>query len=236
MKNIRLRKGRYQDVFADVVEVDALICDPPYSEQTHRGSLYMNGERAKEDVKRHWLKDSYDFFTETDIREFVEYWDARTNGWFCIFTDHILAPIWSKHLDYVNRYVFSPLAVVLPGSRVRLAGDGPSQWAVWLIVARPRTQTFSKWGTLPGAYVCRKYDRNGLPGGKPLSLMRDVVRDYSRPGDLVCDPCAGMGTTLLAAAMEGRRAVGSEMVAKTYRNAKKRLGIGKFKRKAGLFT
>jgi len=39
-------------------------------------------------------------------------------------------------------------------------------------------------------------------GGKPMWLMRALVRDYSRPGNLVCDPCAGGATTLIAAAIE----------------------------------
>ena len=61
---------------------------------------------------------------------------------------------------------------------------------------------------------------------KPLWLMRAIIRDYTRPGDLVCDPCAGGGTTLLAAAMEGRRAVGAEIDPKTYALAQKRIARG----------
>lgn len=45
---------------------------------------------------------------------------------------------------------------------------------------------------------------------KPLDLMRWLVRSYSRPGDLVADPFAGRGTTVLAAALEGRRYFGCE--------------------------
>jgi DNA modification methylase len=63
-------------------------------------------------------------------------------------------------------------------------------------------------------------------GEKPLSLMRTLVRDYSRPDDLVCDPFAGSGTTLLAAAMEGRSAIGAEMDPKTYELAVRRLSKG----------
>ena len=63
-------------------------------------------------------------------------------------------------------------------------------------------------------------------GGKPLDLMRAIVRDYSRPGDLICDPCAGGATTLLAAAMEGRRAVGAEIDHETYAKASARIARG----------
>jgi site-specific DNA-methyltransferase (adenine-specific) len=56
--------------------------------------------------------------------------------------------------------------------------------------------------------------------------MRAIVRDYSRPGDLIVDPYAGGATTLLAAAMEGRRAIGAECDPKTFALAVKRLASG----------
>jgi DNA modification methylase len=40
--------------------------------------------------------------------------------------------------------------------------------------------------------------------------MERLVEYYSRPGDLVCDPCCGAGTALLAALRTGRRAVGGD--------------------------
>ncbi len=61
---------------------------------------------------------------------------------------------------------------------------------------------------------------------KPLGLMRAIVRDYSRFGDLVVDPYAGGGTTLLAAAMEGRRAIGAEVDPMTFEKAVARLRRG----------
>ena len=94
------------------------------------------------------------------------------------------------------------------------------------MVARPRTREFASWGTLDGAYVRPKQIRGEgkrYMGGKPLWLMNALVRDYSRTGDLVCDPCAGSGTTLRAALINHRRAVGAEMDADAYEHARKRL-------------
>lgn len=92
---------------------------------------------------------------------------------------------------------------------MRLSGDGPASWTCYLMVARPRTVAGKTWRSLPGAYVVRQ-DRDARIGGKPLSLMRAAVRDYSDPSDLVCDPFAGYGTTGIAAAQMGRRFVGAE--------------------------
>lgn len=44
-----------------------------------------------------------------------------------------------------------------------------------------------------------------------VTQMRPFVRAYSRPGECVFDPFCGFGTTLLAAALEGRRALGMEV-------------------------
>jgi site-specific DNA-methyltransferase (adenine-specific) len=87
--------------------------------------------------------------------------------------------------------------------------------------ARPLTEDFGRnndkgkrvrsWGALPGAYVVTPGDRSGSRmGGKPLDLMQQIVRDYSRPGMLVADPCAGHATTLVAALQAGRRVWGAE--------------------------
>ena len=44
------------------------------------------------------------------------------------------------------------------------------------------------------------------PTVKPVALVADAIRDCSRRGDLVLDPFAGSGTTLIAAEITGRRA------------------------------
>jgi site-specific DNA-methyltransferase (adenine-specific) len=81
------------------------------------------------------------------------------------------------------------------------------------------------WGTLDGAYVMSQGTRPVIRGGKPVSLMRAIVRDYSRPGELVCDPCAGAGTTGVAAIHEGRRFAGWEIDPRASRIAETRLRV-----------
>ena len=44
------------------------------------------------------------------------------------------------------------------------------------------------------------------PTVKPVALVADAIRDCSRRGDIVLDPFAGSGTTLIAAQMTGRAA------------------------------
>lgn len=56
-----------------------------------------------------------------------------------------------------------------------------------------------------------------------VEQMRPFVRRFSRPGDTVFDPFCGFGTTLLAAALEGRRGLGMEVEAERATLARERL-------------
>ena len=213
---IDLRLGGWEDALIDVEQVDALITDPPYSERTHAGHDAIKGVG-----KRRGL--DYEAWRREDVDRFVESWHPRVRGWIVIMTDWSLAPHFEAALQRCDRYVFAPLPFVSPGSRVRLLGDGPSCWTAFVIVARPRSQEFSTWGTLPGAYVVKPERRMLVTGGKPIEGMRAIVRDYSRAGDLVADPFAGGATTLIAAAVEGRRSVGCEIDEDTFSKARKRI-------------
>jgi hypothetical protein len=135
-----------------------------------------------------------------------------------------LSPVWLDQMSAAGRYVFQPVPCVIRGMSVRLGGDGPSSWSVFLNVSRPRNTEFSRWGTLPGAYVTRRGAEH--IGGKPLELMNGIVRDYSRRGNLIADPCAGLATTALAALGLGRRFVGSEIDPETHALAMARLSGG----------
>lgn len=54
-------------------------------------------------------------------------------------------------------------------------------------------------------------DRPNHPTPKPLELIRFMVEISARPGSVIVDPFMGSGTTLLAAKLEGRRAIGIEI-------------------------
>jgi site-specific DNA-methyltransferase (adenine-specific) len=206
----------------DVVpECDAVIVDAPYSERCHSGHRAATGLVMRRDL-------AYSAWGPADVAAFVSAWSPRCSGWFVTITDHVLLPAWEQELAGRGRYVFSPLAFVEPGSRVRLVGDGPSQWSTWIVVARPRSRGFLAWGALPGAYVLPgghgPGERNReVVGGKPLWLMERLVEDYTRPGALVVDPCCGAGTTLVAAQRTGRRAIGGDAMREHAEIAAKRI-------------
>lgn len=63
----------------------------------------------------------------------------------------------------------------------------------------------------------------GHPTQKPLAVIEPLVLYSSNPGDLVLDPFAGTGTTLVAANKHSRRWLGMEMTRQWYSKAIERL-------------
>lgn len=200
------------------IVADALIVDAPYSDKTHSGSVTTRSDG----VDARSL--DYAAWGSHDVEMFMAAFHAWPilQGWMVSITDDGLAPVWRAKADAWGRYAFASLPLVERGATCRMSGDGPSSWTTQVCVSRPRTEPWSKWGTLQGAYVGPS-ERKPVVGGKPLWAMRAIVRDYSRPGDLVCDPCAGGGTTLVAALEEGRRAIGCEPDAGRYEIAVRRI-------------
>lgn len=218
-----LRLGRWQDALADVQEVSAVITDPPYSGRTHAAqrSDHVAASKGFADLE-------YESWSHVEVDELVASWAPRNRGWWVVFSDHGLQIEWERALERAGLYVFAPIPQVTVNRSVRLAGDGPATWTTWITVARPRNREYASWGALPGSYIDDVGDRTKrlVRGAKEPHIMRALVRDYTRPGDLVCDPCAGGATTLLAAVTEGRRAIGSEMDVETFKKAQRRLSAG----------
>lgn len=168
------------------------------------------GESGRRDI-------DYPPWTPADVDRFVELWAPRCNGWIVSITDDVLAQHWRRAYEVDGRVTFPSLPLVETGSRVRMSGDGPSAWSCFLMVSRPRNKFFQSWGTLPGAYIVPgERDQNSadgtdrIVGGKPKRAMIEIVRDYSREGNLVVDPTCGAATTLIAALRTGRRCIGIE--------------------------
>lgn len=46
---------------------------------------------------------------------------------------------------------------------------------------------------------------------KPLNIVQQLVREFSKKGDVVADPFVGSGTTVFAALSEGRKAIASDL-------------------------
>jgi len=216
MTTIELRHGRWQDVLADVTTCDAIVTDPPYSARTHEGARSVGSDDTGVQAYAAWSLD--------DASAFLDHWVPRCRGWMVLHTDDVLGVAMRNMLDDLGRYTF-PLVPVLQ-HMPRIQGDGPGPPGHFLVVSRPCGEGWNQWGSLPCWYEAPREKNGEILGCKPLGLMRAIVRDYTRPGDLVVDPFCGSGTTAIACASEGCPCITSEEKAEHYAIAQRRIARG----------
>jgi len=219
---VRLLCANCLDVLGDIApgSIDCIATDPPYSARTHAGhNSVVDGQSGEGSDGADRKQLGYAAWSEGAVAEFVAVAARACSGWLVCMTDSTLAPAWRNEMERAGRCTFVPLPWYVPGRSVRLSGDGPSSWTDWIVVSRTAKQL--RWGTLPGGYTERgkKYHM----GGKPVELMAAIVRDYSRAGQLVCDPCMGSASTGVAAIALGRRFLGIERDPDYFELAKRRI-------------
>lgn len=95
-----------------------------------------------------------------------------------------------------------------------------------LLFYRDKLPKFNNNGRMVFDYF--KYPRDNKtpkihPTQKPVPLLKELVRLFTDVGEVVIDPCAGSGSTLIAAEELGRKAYGFECDTMIYRKAKKML-------------
>lgn len=104
-----------------------------------------------------------------------------------------------------------------------------------LLLYRDRLPKFNNNGHM--VFNCMEYPRNlGMdrthPTQKPIPLLRHLIELFTDPDDVVIDPFAGSGSTLIAAANMGRKAYGFEISKRFYidacENMRKNISIDMF--------
>lgn len=226
----------YMDVLPELEDgaVSSIIVDPPYSDRSHCGhnnSANGHGDAILDDGQRRVIQ--YQSWSEEVVESASREFARVSSGWVVAFTDHVLMPAWSSGLEHAGRYVFAPLVLYAPGSRCRLSGDGPSCWCTWIVVARTAKQC--RWGTLPGGYLQTHNETREIAGAKTIKIMDEVVRDYSRTGDVVCDPCMGSASTGISCIRTGRRFMGVEKNPDYFKIAVRRIEKALAERDEGLY-
>lgn len=91
-----------------------------------------------------------------------------------------------------------------------------------LVLYRDKLPKFNNNGQM--VFNCMDWSRDlGMPKiaptQKPIPLLQRLVEIFTDPDDVVIDPCAGSGSTLIAAANMGRKAYGLEISKRFYTDA-----------------
>lgn len=83
-----------------------------------------------------------------------------------------------------------------------------------LVLYKDRLPKFNNDGNM--IFNCFDWPRDSTtpkvhPTQKPVPLLERLIEIFTAPNDVVIDPCAGSGSTLLAAIQKGRKAYGFEI-------------------------
>lgn len=202
------------------------ISDAPYETTIHRakGKKHRKGLRTDggPDLKKLGFE-SVDEFRD----KFVPLLKGRCSGWFLEFcTPEGIAP-WRDAIEAAGLRYKRACFWVKPDAAPQFNGQGPS-FAVEPFVAAWCGRGVSRWngGGRRNWWECNTNnpDREGThETEKPIELMMRLIEDFTNPDDLICDPCMGSGTTIIAALAAGRRAIGIERDVATFKLARARL-------------
>lgn len=121
----------------------------------------------------------------------------------------------NKYINLVFRKNFS--AQVLKAN-MRVVGN----CEYGLILYRDKLPKFNNHGKM--VFNCIEWEKDSSapkihPTQKPVKLLEQLISVFTDEGDVVIDPCAGSGSTLIAAHNLGRRAYGFEIKKDFYRDA-----------------
>lgn len=193
---VELYHGDCREVLPLLDEVGAVVTDPPYG--ISFATNYAVGGKAAS-----WLGRVIESDEDTEARDGVLQW-AKASGlpWACFGTWKVQRPddmrgmlIWDKG----PAFGMGDLSFPWKGSFEEIYIGGPG-WAGKRDEGVLRGHLVPSWES---AGRCH-------PNEKPVSLLRAIIRKLP-PELVILDPFAGSGTTLVAAMMEKRRAIGCEI-------------------------
>jgi site-specific DNA-methyltransferase (adenine-specific) len=204
--------------------VDVTITDPPYSEHVHGNSVRGSGRKRSGAGGGVTISASRDLgfpsFTVGQIDASARELCRVTKRWILVFCDlEISMPFWRESfLRYGHEVVRVGIWHKI-GSAPQFTGDRPAASTEAIVIAHRPPPGRKRWngggrGCVWTANIREPGDGHGVadrhPTRKPIALMRALVRDFSEPGELVCDPFAGSASTGVAALEEGRHFLGWE--------------------------
>jgi site-specific DNA-methyltransferase (adenine-specific)/modification methylase len=206
-----------------------LLTDPPYGvgERTDRGS--MGRGAAAPEYRRGFGSRSRAIYEAKDFPPIVGDDRPFDPTPFLRFRKVVLfgANNYSARLPASNGWIVWDKLDGLRSVRSKVDGDGfnnngDAELAWTNVIGAVRILRHRWMGLLKGS---EGQERRIHPTQKPVELMARIIRRWSDPSDLIIDPFAGSGSTLVAAIREGRRAIGVEIVEAYCAGAARRLEV-----------
>lgn len=204
--------------------VDHVVTDPPYEAFIYKNMRTNAGHGRRKDgtpySNRKALETSNALAAlrigEIDriLPECATHFARICQRWCLVFSNDEATHVWRElltkgGLEYIRTGVW-----VKTDPMPQISADRPGQGHETYTLCHPKGKKRWNGGGRSADYKCgtaKGRHRPDHPCPKPLRLMEQIVLDYTQPGDLVCDPFSGSGTTAVACVKLGRRFIGWEI-------------------------
>ena len=237
MKDIELFNDHFQNYKTyGIPKAQLIIADIPYNigkdAYGPNPSWYINGDNANGESE---LAGKTFFDTDNDFRisEFLHFCskmlikEPKETGKspcmivFCEFEQQFELIRKAKEYGlnkYINLVFRKNFSAQVLKANMRVVGN--CEYGVLLY--RDKLPKFNNDGRM--VFNCMDWRKDTRtpkvhPTQKPVQLLESLIETFTDKGDVVIDPCAGSGTTLLAAANCGRKAYGFEIKKDFYKSA-----------------
>jgi len=228
----------FRDIICDIPaeSVDLIVTDPPYG-INYRGCGLPS--RRGSGGKQPRLRSSRNLIVNDEYSKALIVFDAllrrssrvlKKGGCFCT-----CCPAGGRHarisatwLRLIGEYLSIKDVIVWDKIRPGLGGHYRKGYEFVLIgVKQGRACKWNGGTSTSNVIRCLPFNRqtSDHPTPKPEALMSHFVALHSNPGDLVLDPFAGHGTTLVAAKKLRRRYIGIELIDRYCAAAEHRLNV-----------
>ena len=120
--------------------------------------------------------------------------------------------------NYINLVFRKNFSAQVLKANMRIVGN----CEYGLLLYREKLPKFNNHGKM--VFNCIDWEKDTdtdkiHPTQKPIKLLEKLIEIFTDEGDVVIDPCAGSGSTLIAAENLGRRAYGFEIKKNFYKDA-----------------
>lgn len=198
--------------------VDVTITDPPYEAEAHTeqrrtkvaGWRTAAAQGRADDVAKETPL-NFSAITAEQRTGVAEQIARVTKSRALVFCQAEAVDAWRSAFNDAGMPYRRAIPWVKPDAMPSLHGRWPGQSYETIIVAQHVKSKPCPIGGKSVFYTFMRAQGSGHPTTKPLRLMRDIIEDFTLPGDLILDPFAGSGTTGVAARMLGRRFIGWEL-------------------------
>ncbi|GMB80521.1 site-specific DNA-methyltransferase [Shinella zoogloeoides] len=204
-----LYHGDCLEVMARLESVDHVISDPPYEDELHKAIGRIRRNDGREMIQDLGFE-GVNATRASIVKEVVR----LSQGWAILFTLAEGVRAWRDELQACGAKYDTCLAWVKPDSTPRMNGQGAARGFECAVTAWC-AGGYRSWnsGGKRGIYthLTNNRGRDGRhPTEKPLSLMLELVDDFTKSGQSILDPFMGSGTTGVACMQRGRKFIGIE--------------------------